>query len=99
MSGFLENPAQISPFRLIAKALFLSSASQRQWLTTVNAKDLIEVLRELPKGGKIALRRKEFEEVFRDPDRQQRAEKIARLNNCTLAVDENSGVATFTRVA
>ena len=65
----------------------------------MNAKDLIEVLRALPKGGKIALHRREFEAVFRDPDRQERAKKVARLNNCTLALDENSGAGTFTRVA
>jgi hypothetical protein len=65
----------------------------------MNVKDLIELLRALPKGSKIALQRKEFDMLFRDSDPQQRAEKIARLNNCTLTFDETSGVATFTRFA
>jgi hypothetical protein len=65
----------------------------------VNARGLIEILRAMPKGGKIAFHRKEFEAMFRDTDRQRRAEKVARLNNCTLTLDEKNGVATFTRVA
>ena len=32
----------------------------------MNVKDLIELLRALPKGSKIALQRKEFEALFRD---------------------------------
>ena len=65
----------------------------------MNVKDLIELLRALPKGSKIVLQRKEFDLLFRDLNSQQRAEKIARLNNCTLTFDESSGVATFTRFA
>ena len=65
----------------------------------MNVKDLIEILRQLPRGGSIALHRKEFESVFPDSDRQQRAERIARLNNCSLTLDEKSEVATFTRIA
>ena len=65
----------------------------------MNVKELIELLRVLPKGNKIALQRNEFEALFRDLDPQRRAERIARLNNCTLTLDENNGVATFTRVA
>ena len=30
----------------------------------MNAKDLIELLRKLPKGSKITLQRKEFETIF-----------------------------------
>jgi hypothetical protein len=65
----------------------------------MNVKELIELLRVLPKGNKIALQRNEFEGLFRDSDPQRRVERIARLNNCTLTLDENKGVATFTRVA
>jgi hypothetical protein len=64
----------------------------------MNAKDLIEVLRGLPTGSKFTLQRKEFEPLFRDVDPKQRAETIARLNNCNLTLDENGGPATFTRV-
>ena len=60
-------------------------------------KDLIESLRALPKGGTVVFPRSQFEALFRDSDRQERTEKIARLNNCTMTLDEN-GVATFTRV-
>jgi hypothetical protein len=35
----------------------------------MNVKDLIEILRQLPRGGSIALHRKEFESVFPDSDR------------------------------
>ena len=65
----------------------------------MNAKDLIELLRKLPKGGKITLQRNEFEALFRDTDPKQRAETIARLNNCTLTLDDGGEIATFTRVA
>ena len=41
----------------------------------------------------------ERKSVFRDSDRQQRAKRIARLNNCSLTLDEKSEVATFTRIA
>jgi hypothetical protein len=64
----------------------------------MNAKDLIELLRGLPTGSKFSLQRKEFEALFRDVDPKQWAETIARLNNCTLTLDENGGPATFTRV-
>src|SRR5580704_4566863 len=64
----------------------------------MNVKDLIELLRALPKGSKIALQRKEFEALFRDSDPGRRAGQIARLNGCDLTVDEESEVATFTRV-
>jgi hypothetical protein len=50
----------------------------------MNAKDLIELLRKLPKGSKITLQRKDFETIFFDSDPKQRAETIARLNICTL---------------
>jgi hypothetical protein len=66
--------------------------------TNMNVKDLIELLRKLPKGSKITFQRKEFEGLFRDSDPKQRAETIARLNNCTLTLEENGGPATFTRV-
>ncbi len=65
----------------------------------MNAKDLIELLRKLPKGSKITLQRSEFEAVFRDSDPKQRAETIARLNNCTLTLDDDGEIATFIRVA
>jgi hypothetical protein len=64
----------------------------------MNVKDLIELLRALPKGSKIALQRKEFEALFRDSDPGRRAGQIARLNGCDLTLDEKSGVARFTRV-
>jgi hypothetical protein len=64
----------------------------------VNVKDLIELLRALPKGSKIALPTREFEALFRDSDPRRRAEQIARLNGCDLMLDEESGVATFVRV-
>ena len=64
----------------------------------MNVKDLIELLRALPKGSKIALQRKEFDALFRDSDPGRRAGQIARLNGCDLTVDEESGVATLTRV-
>jgi hypothetical protein len=63
----------------------------------MNVRDLIELLRALPNGGTVAFSREQFEALFRDSDRQERAKKIARLNNCTLSVDEN-GVATFMRI-
>jgi hypothetical protein len=64
----------------------------------MTAKDLIELLRSLPTGSKTTLQRKEFEALFRGADQKQRAETIARLNNCILTLDENGGPATFTRV-
>ena len=63
----------------------------------MNVKDLIEILRELPKGSMVVLQRNEFEALFRDSDPRRRAENIARLNGCDLALDEESGVARFTR--
>ena len=62
------------------------------WVTNMNVKDLIEILRELPK------QRNEFEALFLDSDPRRRAENIARLNVCDLTLDEESGVARFTRV-
>jgi hypothetical protein len=70
----------------------------RGWVTNMNVKDLIEVLRELPKGSMVVLQRNEFEALFRDSDPRRRAENIARLNGCDLTLDEKSGVARFTRV-
>ena len=32
----------------------------------MNVKDLIEILRELPKGSMVVLQQKEFEALFRD---------------------------------
>ena len=66
--------------------------------TNMNVKELIEILRELPKGSMVVLQRKEFETLFRDSDPRRRAENIARLNGCDLTLDEKSGVARFTRV-
>ena len=68
------------------------------WVTNMNVKDLIEILRELPKGSMVVLQRNEFEALFRDSDPRRRAENIARLNGCDLTLDEESGVARFTRV-
>ena len=64
----------------------------------MNVKDLIEILRELPKDSMVVLQRNDFEALFRDSDPRRRAENIARLNGCDLAFDEKSGVARFTRV-
>ena len=64
----------------------------------MNVKNLIEILRELPKGSMVVVQRKEFEALFRDLDPKRRAEPIARLNGCDLILDEKSGVARFTRV-
>ena len=70
-----------------------------KWLGyKMNVKDLIEILRELPKGSMVVLQRIESEALFRDLDPRRRAENIARLNGCDLAVDEKSEVARFTRV-
>ena len=61
----------------------------------MNVKDLIELLRALPKGSKIALQRKEFEALFRDSDPGRRAGQIARLNGCDLTVDDLAAPAGF----
>ena len=64
----------------------------------MNVKDLIEILRELPKGSMVVLQRNEFEAMFRDSDPRRRADNIARLNGCDLTLDEKSEVARFTKV-
>jgi hypothetical protein len=64
----------------------------------VNIKELIEALRNLPKGGQIDLQQSEFETIFHDSDPVGRALSIAGLSGCTFKLDPSSGLGTFTRV-
>jgi hypothetical protein len=71
---------------------------QRDTSNVMDIKELIEALRNLPKGGQLDLQQSELETIFRDSDPVGRALSIAGLSGCTFKLDPSSGLGTFTRV-